>query len=820
MSAHRFTFVRRLRLPRPADSNGPRPSDCQAPAEIGWNAPSGEDLLERAAVSRPPAAHDADGDDSPSDGPRAAPRLSIVIPTRDERDNIEPLIAALDAAGPPGPFEVVFVDDSDDGTDHVVAEVRWRTGKELHLVHRPPGKRNGGLGGAVVEGLRISRAPWVCVMDGDLQHPPETIRRLLDRALRSGDDVVIGSRFCADGTVGTFGLLRRSLSRLSTVTAKIVFRDRLRHVTDPMSGFFLVRRDAVDTDTLRPLGFKILLEILVSSRPLRVSEVPFVFGERHAGESKASVREAARYAQQLWRLRGRTFAGRFGRFATVGATGLVVNTLLLAFLAGKAGLYYILAAILATQGSTLWNYVLTERWVFGGRRHRRRASHRMGMFFLINNAALVFRIPLLYVFTTLAGIHYLMSNILTIVLLLVVRFTLADTWIWARGAPGAEAPDAFTYDIHGLLSVESEARLPELERFRIDEILEEPTIRVRLARVRSGESNGRPQPAEGVGHVVYTEARAYGFAVDITVGDRVEIIASPFLRRSPHVLYTNVVEPVLRWTLVRRGYALVHGACLSVEGAAFLITARTDTGKTTTILKTLDRHPHAFLSDDLTIIREDGRVLAYPKPLTISRHTVQAVKTPLLSRTERVALVAQSRLHSRSGRRFALVLARTRLPAATINAIVQWLVPPPKYDVSRLVPDAPSAPEGQLAGMIVIQRGGQGQGTLEPEEALTTLLANCEDAYGFPPYSHIEHVLHSSNGSDWRAVEREIIARALAPTTATVLRSESMDWHERLPALLQPALYEDHGEGNGAPSAASAIGRKQFSAGDQAGHVG
>jgi dolichol-phosphate mannosyltransferase len=250
---------------------------------------------------------------------------------------------------------------------------------------------------------------------------------------------------------------------------------------------------------------------------------------------------------------------------------------------------------------------------------------------------------------------------------------------------------------------------------------------------------------------------------------------------------------VLRWMLVRRGYALVHAACLSVDGTAYLITARTDTGKTTTILKTLDRHPHAFLSDDLTILSEDGRVLAYPKPLTISRHTVQAVKTPLLSRRERLALVFQSRLHSRSGRRFALVLAKTRLPAATINAIVQWIVPPPKYDVSRLVPHAPLAPEGQLAGMIVIQHGGQSQETMEPEDALSTLLANCEDAYGFPPYADIEHVLHSSNGSDWRAVEREIITRALAPTTATRLESDRMDWFERLPALLEPAIEGSKG---------------------------
>jgi dolichol-phosphate mannosyltransferase len=730
---------------------------------------------------------------TPADGAgaqRTVPLLSIVIPTRDERDNIEPLVAALDEAGLPTATEVIFVDDSDDGTPEVIDRVRRQARRDLRLIHRPAGRRRGGLGGAVVDGLRMSRAPWVCVMDADLQHPPRTIPRLLERALAFDDDVVVASRFRIEGGVGPFGRARRSLSRISTTSAQLAFRDRLRHITDPMSGFFIVRRDAVDLDALHPLGFKILLELLVSSRPLRVSEVPFIFQPRHAGRSKASVREVVRYGRQLWRLRLRTFAGRFGRFATVGATGLVVNTLALAALAGVAGVYYLLAAVMATQASTLWNYLLTEQWVFRPRMGRRPASQRMAMFFLVNNAALVLRVPLLYVLTSLIGLHYLVSNIATIVVLLVIRFTLADTWIWAKEAPRADMPDTFDYDIHGLVSVQSDARLPELERFQVAEALEAPTIRVRLDRVRAaGSERARStyDPATGSASVSYAEARGRGFAIEIEIGDRVEIVASRLLRRSPHVLYTNVVEPVLRWTLVRHGCALVHGACLSVDGTAFLITARTDTGKTTTILKTLDRHPHAFLSDDLTLLREDGRVLAYPKPLTISRHTVKAVKTPLLSRRERAALVVQSRLHSRSGRRFAFVLAKGRLPAATINAVVQWLIPPPKYDVSRLVPGAPLAPEGQLAGLIVIERGGQGQSALAPEDALATLLANCEDAYGFPPYRDIEHVLHSPNGCDWRAVEREIISRALASTAATVLRSETMDWFERLPDVLAPA---------------------------------
>ena len=184
----------------------------------------------------------------------------------------------------------------------------------------------------------------------------------------------------------------------------------------------------------------------------------------------------------------------------------------------------------------------------------------------------------------------------------------------------------------------------------------------------------------------------------IDLGDRIEATASRLLRRSPHVLYTNVVEPILRWTFAERGYALVHAACLASGEDAFLVTARTDTGKTTTSLRMLDSHPYSFLSDDLTLVSPDGRVLTYPKPLTISRHTLKAVKTPLLSRRERIGLVVQSRLHSRSGRRFALILARTHLPAATINAVVQMIVPPPKYHVERLVPGVEVAPEARLDG--------------------------------------------------------------------------------------------------------------------------
>jgi hypothetical protein len=250
------------------------------------------------------------------------------------------------------------------------------------------------------------------------------------------------------------------------------------------------------------------------------------------------------------------------------------------------------------------------------------------------------------------------------------------------------------------------------------------------------------------------------------------------------VLYTNVVEPLLRWTFAERGYALVHAACLAAGEDAFLVTARTDTGKTTTSLRMLDGHRYAFLSDDLTLVSPDGRVLTYPKPLTISRHTLKAVKTPLLSRRERAGLIVQSRLHSRSGRRFALVLARSHLPAATINAVVQMLVPPPKYHVERLVPGVEVAPEARLAGMVVIQRGGEGTATLDEREALVTLMRNCEDAYGFPPYSQLEGSLRIRNGADLGVVERRIVASALSGLPAVLMSSDTMDWWRRVPAVV------------------------------------
>ena len=690
----------------------------------------------------------------------ARPLLSIVVPTKNELGNVAELVDRLEAVAPTVAMEIIFVDASTDATPKYISHAATHCRRDIVLLPQTPDRRRTGLGGAVVQGLREARGSWVCVMDADLQHPPELITELLEQAESCDLDLVVASRYAERGSSGNFGRARVMASRFTTTTARWLFPRRLRNVTDPMSGFFLVRRDAIDVDALRPRGFKILLELLIRNPKLRAAEVPFTFGERHAGRSKATIREGLRYIALLTRL-------RFARFGLVGISGLVVNTVLLAFLTDVVGLFYLVSAVIATQGSTLWNYTFTELWVFADRDHKRRRGTRLGLYFLMNNAALAVRGPLLVLLVSGLGIHYVVANLLTLVGLTLVRFALADTWIWAK-APQAQAdPRPFSYDVHGIITLQSDVRLPELERFRLGELVGPPDIRVRVGRV-SPNGGGTVHYHEGPGRL--------GFAVAVDLDDRIEATVSQLLRRSPHVLYTNVVEPILRWTFAERGYALVHAACLAAGEDAFLVTARTDTGKTTTSLRMLDDHPYSFLSDDLTLLSPDGRVLTYPKPLTISRHTLKAVKTPLLSRRERIGLIVQSRLHSRSGRRFALIIARTHLPAATINAVVQMIVPPPKYHVERLVPGVHVAPEARLAGMVVIQRGGEGDASMSEPEALETLMRNCEDAYGFPPYTEIEGSLRRRNGTDLKDVERRIVASALSGLPAALMRSETMDW--------------------------------------------
>jgi hypothetical protein len=349
-------------------------------------------------------------------------------------------------------------------------------------------------------------------------------------------------------------------------------------------------------------------------------------------------------------------------------------------------------------------------------------------------------------------------------------------------------PFAFNYNIHNIIKVASMFELPELEYFRVPGFSGESTIRLRLERRhkkdrRRAARTGIPRRATDTIHYGESLGR-YGFEVSISNKDRVEVSVSPILQFSPHVLYTNVIEPILRWAFVRKGYALVHAACISFDGQAVLITARTDTGKTSTILRAVDNYACSFLSDDMTIVGKDGTVLSYPKPLTISNHTLSAVNAnSSLSLGERIALQFRSRLHSRSGRGVGLKLGQTKLPAATMNTIVQMLVPPPKYMVHRLIPKANYANVATLSRAVIIERGDEYVEALHHDRAVETFMRNSEEAYGFPPYSVLAASLSKWNGENLHPQEQAIVDQALYRIPTIRLRDPKFNWWRRIPTV-------------------------------------
>ncbi len=351
----------------------------------------------------------------------------------------------------------------------------------------------------------------------------------------------------------------------------------------------------------------------------------------------------------------------------------------------------------------------------------------------------------------------------------------------------------FNYSIHNIITVGSDGELPELEPFQVNTKIQQPTIHVRIGIPRSQSAENK----KNGNYLSYREIFGnLGFSVGIEMKDeRVEVVASPSLRLSPHVLYTNVVEPILRWTFVQKGYALVHGATIAFGDDAYMITARTDTGKTTTLLKILAHQRRnvdqaAFLSDDMTIVSPTGVALTYPKPLTISYHTLRAVNADTLTKSQKLTLPIQSRIHSRSGRKLAFLISKTHLPAATINMITQMLVPPPKYKVGQLVPKVKLAKKANFVGMFIIERGDENIMPMTNEDALGVLLKNCEDAYGFPPYEDIKEFLYIRNGVDLREKEREIIYSALGSLPVSLISSNSLDWWCRIPAFVNDQVAE------------------------------
>lgn len=239
--------------------------------------------------------------------------VTVIVPTRNEAANLRALLQRTSRAlGNDVAWELLVVDDSDDETPDVARALGEETDR-VRLLHRPAGQRTDGLSGAVLDGFATARGEVIVVMDADLQHPPEVLPELVTPVIEGRADIVVASRYCAGATpdagAGLDGPWRRAVSRAARWPVYAV-RPRLRGVTDPLGGFFALRREVLTDVHLAPTGFKVLLEVLARGHARRVVEVPYRFAEREAGDSKANLKQGVQFGRHLLRLMRPAQGGR------------------------------------------------------------------------------------------------------------------------------------------------------------------------------------------------------------------------------------------------------------------------------------------------------------------------------------------------------------------------------------------------------------------------------------------------------------------------------------------------------------------------------
>jgi dolichol-phosphate mannosyltransferase len=303
-------------------------------------------------------------------------KVSIVIPTFNESQNLRELVKLLSQsldAILAQPYELIVVDDNSPDLTWKLAETLMQDYPQLRVIRRTQER---GLSSAVVRGWQVAQGEFLGVIDADLQHPPEIARKLV-AAMQQGADLAIASRHVAGGGVSEWSLARRFLSRGAQVLGLILLPRVVGRVSDPMSGYFMVRRSAIAGPLLNPKGYKILIEVLAKGNIQTIKEVGYVFQERKGGESKVTGQQYADYIIHLLGLRSQPRpkttghpklipVGKFLKFCLVGLSGVFVDMTVLYLLSDPSSLGWGLtrSKSIAAEVAILNNFIWNDHWTF------------------------------------------------------------------------------------------------------------------------------------------------------------------------------------------------------------------------------------------------------------------------------------------------------------------------------------------------------------------------------------------------------------------------------------------------------------------------
>lgn len=357
---------------------------------------------------------------------KSPPRLSVIIPTYNEVDNmsvlIPKLIGILDSKGIP--HEILVMDDnSPDGT----ADEVERISRDLDNVRCVVRKNNRGLSPAVIDGYKEAVGDIYLVMDADMSHPPEVVPEMYEAIAQRGADVSVGSRHTKGGGIENWPLSRKVISWGASLLAR-----PLTSVSDPMSGFFAIRPNVIEGAPLKPKGYKILLEVLVKGSYDKVEEVPITFKDREHGESKLGSGVIMNYISHLLRLYAFPGSAPFIKFLFVGGSGMIVDlglfTLLL-FLLGED--LYLLDQGISFAAAVTWNFLWNRYWTFDAREGSK--AEQYIKFFAVAVLAFGIRSGLMYVGVDILGFDDIpwYQVILICVIIVVTFINYMGSKLWA-----------------------------------------------------------------------------------------------------------------------------------------------------------------------------------------------------------------------------------------------------------------------------------------------------------------------------------------------------------------------------------------------------
>ncbi len=353
--------------------------------------------------------------------------ISIVLPTYKEAENIELVISEIRRVLEKTVYEIIVVDDNSPDKTWLYA---INSINDNDVVIRRINIK--GLSTAILDGIIFSLKSYTIIMDADLQHPPQYINDMIKKAEETDADVIIASRYIKGGGIEGWTKTRILISKGATLIAKLLLPST-RSITDPMSGFFMVKRDKVvaNREKLNPKGYKILLEILEKCQPLKTIEVPYIFKSRVYGKSKLGSKTIIEYILHVLNLSG----WRPIKFSIVGALGTLVNLGIL-YLLRRVYPYFIqnyfaIGSMLAIEVSTIFNFVLHEVWTFSDRREGN-MLRRLILFHITILPGIVTQ----FIMSNLAfygfSIDPLISQLIGITIGFPVNYVLSEIGIWKK----------------------------------------------------------------------------------------------------------------------------------------------------------------------------------------------------------------------------------------------------------------------------------------------------------------------------------------------------------------------------------------------------